>query len=416
MKRTIAILLILIIVGSAFSVLYFSNVLDNNAGAGPVYVGVAFQGNTVVEAKLLIDRVRNYTNVFVLGHTPVSRNETTTNEVCDYAVSQGLKIIVNFGYYDPYASSMDQMFRRWSWQHTWVEAAKAKYGGFFLGVYYDDEPGGIQLDWEWDEFFFENYTYYFSLPLDNPLNKIYKRLVDANASGTYPDNYDLEAEFFTETVFNETRGHIPTGEAQVTTFTSDYALYWYDYLGGYDVLLAQLGWNHTLEQDIALLRGAARLQNRTWGTIITWKYNSTPYLDTGSEVYKQMVSSYRAGAKYILIFNYPKLEGNDYGVMQEEHFEALEAFWRDYVYPQREADLSQGQVALVLPRNYGWGMRNPKDRIWGMWGADDKSQQIWSISRQLLSTCGLRLDIIYDDPTFSLSGKYSRVCFWNETI
>ena len=416
MNRIIAILLILVITGGAFSVLYFSNMQSSNVRADPVYVGVTFQGDTVAEAKLLIDRVRNYTNVFVLGHTPVSRNETTTNEVCDYAVSQGLNIIVNFGYYDPHASSMDQLFRRWPWQHTWVEAAKAKYGNYFLGVYYDDEPGGIQLDWEWNEFFFQNYIDYFSLPLNTTLHQIYRKLVSANVSGLHPENYDLEAEFFTEMVFNETRGHIPKGEARVTTFTSDYALYWYDYLGGYDVILAQIGWNHTLEQNIALLRGAARLQNRTWGSIITWKYDSPPYLDTGAEVYKQMVASYRAGATYIMIFNYPKLEGNDYGAMQDEHFVALEKFWENYVHPRREADLSPGQVALVLPRNYGWGMRNPNDRIWGMWGPDDKSLQIWNISRQLLSTYGLRLDIVYDDPTFPTLGKYPRVYFWNETL
>ncbi|HIJ09037.1 TPA: hypothetical protein HA274_06885 [Candidatus Bathyarchaeota archaeon] len=416
MNRIVAILLILVIVASAFSALYLSNLPKANVRNETAYVGVAFQGETVAEAKLLIDRVKNYTNVFVLGHTPVSRDEASTNEVCDYAVSQGLNIIVNFGYYDPYASTMDQLFRRWPWQHTWVEAAKTKYGDEFLGVYYDDEPGGIQLDWEWSEFFFENYTTYFTLTLDTPLHQIYQRLIDANASGLHPENYDIEAEYFTETVFNQTRGHIPSGEAQVTTFTSDYALYWFDYLSGYDVILAQIGWNHTLEQDIALLRGAATMQNKTWGTIITWKYTSTPYLDSGAEVYKQMVASYSAGAKYILIFNYPKLDGNDYGIMQEEHFAALEKFWKDYVNPRRNADLSQGQVALILPRNYGWGMRNPDDKIWGMWGPDDKSHQIWSISRQLLSIYGLRLDIIYDDPAFPASEKYSKVYFWNETF
>jgi len=122
----VAIFLILIIIAGAFSYLYFSNLVGDSAETEPVYVGVAFQGDTVEEAKLLIDRVKDYTNVFVLGHTPVIRDEASTNEVCDYAVSRGLKIIVNFGYNDPYATS-DQLFRRWSWQHTWVEAAKLKY-------------------------------------------------------------------------------------------------------------------------------------------------------------------------------------------------------------------------------------------------------------------------------------------------
>ena len=128
-----------------------------------------------------------------------------------------------------------------------------------------------------------------------------------------------------------------------------------------------------------------------------------------------MVDSYRSGAKYIMIFNYPELDGNNYGAMQDEHFDALEQFWKDYVRSQRVADFSQAEVALALPRNCGWGMRHPQDRIWGMWGPDDKSQQIWNISRQLISEYGLRLDIIYDDPTFYASGKYSRVYLWNET-
>jgi len=47
------------------------------------YMGVAFGGNTSAEAKLLIDRVKNYTNLFVLQSGPISKNETATNEICD---------------------------------------------------------------------------------------------------------------------------------------------------------------------------------------------------------------------------------------------------------------------------------------------------------------------------------------------
>ena len=39
--------------------------------------------------------------------------------------------------------------------------------------------------------------------------------------------------------------------------------------------------------------------------MITWKYNETPYLDSGDEIYNQMLTSYEAGAKYIAIFDYP---------------------------------------------------------------------------------------------------------------
>ena len=66
-----------------------------NEEGEPIYVGVAFQGNTVAEAKLLIDRVKDYTNLFVLGATPVSRDEAATNEVCEYAIANGLNLMVN---------------------------------------------------------------------------------------------------------------------------------------------------------------------------------------------------------------------------------------------------------------------------------------------------------------------------------
>src|SRR3989304_3051907 len=124
-KQTFALILILIVALAATSFILFQNAVSENSNeTTPPHVGVAFQGNTTAEAKLLIDRVKSYTNLFVLGHTPVSRNETATNEVCDYAVSQGLNIIVNFGYYNPNASSPEEAFRQWPWQHTWVEAAK----------------------------------------------------------------------------------------------------------------------------------------------------------------------------------------------------------------------------------------------------------------------------------------------------
>lgn len=65
----------------ALFIIYQTAISESSSEKRPVYVGVAFQGNTTAEAKLLIDRVRNYTNLFILGQTPVSRNETTTNEV-----------------------------------------------------------------------------------------------------------------------------------------------------------------------------------------------------------------------------------------------------------------------------------------------------------------------------------------------
>jgi hypothetical protein len=202
----------------------------------------------------------------------------------------------------------------------------------------------------------------------------------------------------------------------IPVFVSDFALYWFDYLGGYDVVLAQVACNHTMQQDVALVRGAARLQNKDWGVILGWKYDVPPYLDSGENVYGQMVDAYAAGAKYVVLFNYPTLEDNDFGVMKEEHFTALNSFWDNVVKNSAMVRGStEAEAALVLPRNYAWGMRHPNDRIWGYWGPDDKSLQIWNLSRSLIAEYGFRLDIVYDDARFLLNNNYTKVYLWNQT-
>ena len=182
-------------------------------------------------------------------------------------------------------------------------------------------------------------------------------------------------------------------------------------------MLAQLGWNISSTQQIDLVKGAARLQDKDWGVIITWKYTEAPYLDTGDNIHSQMVDAYEAGADYIVIFNFPKLEGNDYGVMTDEHFNALERFWNNIIETGSRADFSGPEAALVLPRYYGSGMRRPDDTIWGFWGPDEKSQPIAKIMDKLLTQYGLGLDIVYDDPAYPISKvNYNSIYYWNSTI
>lgn len=371
---------------------------SENKGTKEFYLGVTFCGNTTVEAKLLIDRVKTYTNVFVLQSGPISKNKTATNEICDYAVAAGLNILVYFGWFDPDCP----------WQLSWLDFAKQRWGDLFFGVYYYDEPGGIQLDYDWSRFFDqikkENSTLY----------QTHASAIDGIANGSLLHNCDEATKIYVDAVTTD-QGLKTLKTHSIMAFTSDYALYWFDYLGGYDVVFAQFGWNHSLVQDIALIRGAARMQNKTWGAIITWKYREPPYLDTEEEIYRQMCVAYEAGAKYVIIFNYPKI--NDYGILLDEHFEALERFWNDVVNtPQVIHGSIEAKVALVLPRGYGWGMRHPQDRIWGFWGPDEKSNQIWELSRSLFAQYGLCLDIVYDDMGFLFSGKYPQVFYWNYSI
>ncbi len=101
-KYLIPILLILIVV-IATAQTYFSYSNANNSKPDPgAYIGVAFCGNTTQEAKILIDRVKSYTNLFVLatGRNPISANQTSVEGICDYAVSNGLSVIVNLGWRD----------------------------------------------------------------------------------------------------------------------------------------------------------------------------------------------------------------------------------------------------------------------------------------------------------------------------
>jgi hypothetical protein len=104
------------------------HLLPNNpetAATCPVepYFGISFCGDTAAEAKLLIDKTKDYTNLFVLQSGPISKNETAINEICDYAVASDLDFIVFFGWFDP----------EQPWQIPWLSFAKDRWGDSFLG-------------------------------------------------------------------------------------------------------------------------------------------------------------------------------------------------------------------------------------------------------------------------------------------
>jgi len=115
-----------------------------------------------LNAKLLIDRVKNFTNLLVVQSGPASKNKTMLNEICDFAVNAGLSIVVYFGKFDH------------DWQPLWLDSAKEKWGSRFLGVYFFDEPAGSLLD-NFDEMWNESLS---EPPLD------------------IPRSYDEMAEFF----------------------------------------------------------------------------------------------------------------------------------------------------------------------------------------------------------------------------
>ena len=419
-KIPIPVFLIGILVVSTLAV-YITFSYGNQSKADPnAYVGVAFCGNTTEQAKVLIDRVKSYTNLFILdsGRNPISENQTNVEEIGDYAVSNGLSVILNLGIKDV----TNPNSWNWFWQQQSLDGIKQnltqRWGNKFLGIYYNDEPGGLQLDADWFNFYAEHgenlSLIYPRHPASDALLQEYLKLWSAMINGTVPRNYNLETNFFVNTVLKGDPGLQDLNAAGIPSFTSDYGLYWFDYLGGYNAMFAELGWNVSVAEQIALVKGAARLQDKEWGVIITWKYDSAPYLDSGDQIYNQMLASYKAGAKYISIFNYP-YEGNFYGSMTDEHFNALQRFWKDITHNKFE-DLSKPDAALILPTNFGWGMRNPNDTIWGFWLTDNRTQQIAIVTSKLLTQYGARLDIVYDEPDYPISKvNYQQVYYWNQT-
>jgi hypothetical protein len=375
---TLSITLILVLV----TVLFLTNTSAPQIADGSIcYIGVAFGGDTYDQAKAIIDKSKAYTNLFILQSGPISVNETATRQICDYATTQGLSIIVMFGDLAPEVLEQKNL----KWRLTFVQDAKATYGSKFLGVYYYDERGGIYLD----------------------SDKANWPPLQANIT------YDAIAKNFEDQMLRD-GGTVALRNLSIPIYSSDYALYWWDYRSGYDVMFAEAGWNHTLTQDIALVRGAANFQHKDWGIIVTWTNTRPPYLDSGEEIYLQMRDSYKAGAKYITIFDFPYNSTNPYGIMGDEHFDALQRLWKDIV-DKKITQNSEAKAVLILPKNYAWGLRHPYDRIWGFWGPDEKSPIIWERVQTLLNQCRYSLDIAFDDSAYAIPSNYEAVYYWNES-
>ncbi len=443
MKKSItaitAILIIAVILLS--SIALTRNSPPKNSQTPPAYVGVAYTGNSVAQAKLLIDKVKSYTNIFVLQSGLLQRDLKSVDEVGDYVVSAGMYFLPYFGVFIQSSFS------------SWLENAKQKWGDHLLGVYYGDEPGGKMLD---------DYVEYKDAATGDSITKtkygdivvqenngivinyelggiihLYEPASDIDSEATFYPNGTINvvkqaANGFSFKSYQELMAVKPLKDINetaqrfidrdknnldflnnsTTVFTSDYGLYWFDYLSGYDVVLGQVGWNLTLNQQIAQMRGAATMQNKDWGVVITWKYQQPPYLDNGTEILNQMRTAYLCGAKYIVVFDYYDVDNSTYGTMKTEHFQALQSFWNDVV---KNPQIIQGSIkadsVLVLPKNYGWGTRWAGDKIWGIFIADNHTKEIWSLMQTTLQAHDLKTDIVFDDSDFPLLPIYRNIYY-----
>lgn len=316
----------------------------------------------------LIDRVSPYTNLFGIGSTGISDNETLLNESCQYLYDEDFSFLIY----------SDKRF-----EYQWFEVAKNRWNDRFLGFYFWDENAGKQLD-----------------------DPILKAVLEA-------DNFTDAGDQFVNRLNRSLNFMNYTDSFNSSLFTSDYVLYWFDYKAGYDVVLAQLGWNYSRQLNLALCRGASTVQGKDWGVIVTWTYNHAPFIESGNELYNDLILAYENGAKYVLVFD----SNEDYteSILLDEHFDALERFWQYTKDNPREKLVDGDRVAFVLPKGFGYGFRGPEDKIWGLWEADAFSLEISYHLGTFLEEYESDLDIIYDDG-LELNNTYSRYIFWNGTI
>ena len=99
MRLTKSILLIVLLVSVVcLSIVYFHYRIGNEDSEKDFFFGVSFGLNTTREAKLLVDKVKGYTNLFVVNSWKTSTNETALNKICEYAVNDKLHFMVFFDF------------------------------------------------------------------------------------------------------------------------------------------------------------------------------------------------------------------------------------------------------------------------------------------------------------------------------
>jgi hypothetical protein len=352
--KSVTVLLILVVGLPLF--LNFSLPTKASASSTGLYFGVDIAFESVSASEQLIDKVSSYTNLVVLGCTGFY-NKSRLTVLSDYAFSKGLSFMI-------YSDT-----RRYPGTE-WLANAQTNYGDKFLGIYWFDEEGGKQLDQQ-------NYPPITSAQNYSDAASKFEKVMTDWVDG----RYSIKQSF--------------PSSVQYQLFTSDYAFYWYDYKVGYDGVFAQLGWNYSRQVNIAQCRGAATAFNKDWGAIITWTYRQPPYIESGPELYSDLLLAYENGAKYILIFDSNK----DYSqsILQQEHFDAMKQFWQYIQDNPRTITSASDRTAYVLPQYYAYGFRGPNDSIWGLWGPDSITGQICLNVSSLLQTYGNNLDIIYPD-------------------
>jgi hypothetical protein len=237
------------------------------------------------------------------------------------------------------------------------------------------------------------------------------------AEAPYIQDYsDAAEDFIAHTCYYLANYSNYYGSPHLRKYTSDYALYWYDYLTGYDVVFGEFVGNQSRQLAVSLCRGGAKTLGKDWGSMITWKYAQPPFMEEPLQLLQDMILAYKNGARYIIVFNSP---GNNsaitpYGILTQAHINVIKTFWY-YTKLVFDNEEFPAETAYVLPADYGYGFRGPADKIWGVFGPDALSPVIWNETNNLIRNYGVRLDVVYENKTddVPVTLPYKELIYWN---
>jgi hypothetical protein len=117
--KLLGLVLIVFLIISVFTSFFAVEQLNFKHSPQDFYFGVSYGQISAEQAKPLIDKVKDYTNIFIIDSWDITANQTALDEVCNYCVAANLKFIVYF-----------QFISRiiFPWHQTWLDTAKQQWG------------------------------------------------------------------------------------------------------------------------------------------------------------------------------------------------------------------------------------------------------------------------------------------------
>jgi hypothetical protein len=384
-RKLIVILALIIIAGLSIAFIGEDIIINQPKDALGVFFGLDIGYGDEQTAIGLIEKVDSYVNLIILGSLNVTTDTEKLTRLCDLIYRKDLHFLIYVAFGEGDESSPPR-----GPDSQFFVMASDRWGSRFLGVYLFDEVGGKLMDGA--------------------------HSIDVTAAKTHSEAAILFTHHLNYYLGNISKYYEP---AQFPLVTSDYALYWFNYLAGYDVVFTEYVENQSRQIATGLCRGAAKSQNKEWGVIITWSEDLESFVLNPEQMYSDLILAYQNGAKYIVVFNSPgKFPApTEYGTLTSEHFDKMKNFW-NYINTQSPVENYPANTAFVIPKDYGYGFRGPDDKIWGKWEADSFSSQIWNDIKSLLESNIQYLDIVYetkiDNETINL--PYAELIYWNGTI